>query len=212
MGGRCQVPCDRGHRGQSDHVPGPCGVFMGRVWPCNLSPRGNSRGSWRGGAVPTDREQMEGLSTPCRGQGPACRLHTCSGFCLHTGCGWLVSGEQWEEKGHVRWEWAAGTHSGNQVRLSAGRPPPGAQQLGAAPRLCPWPDWAPASPLLRFPSPRLEESQGQIPLPLIWYPFLPCFGCSALSLEQRDAHKSHTLGPVHKCSPKVSPPPSTRGK
>lgn len=36
----------------------------------------------------------------------------------------------------------------------------------------------------------------------MWSPFLHCFSCSALSSEQRDAQKSHTLGLVHKCSPK----------
>lgn len=48
-GGRCRVPGDRGHLGQADRVPGPCEVIMGRVWPCKLSPCGNSRGCWRGG-------------------------------------------------------------------------------------------------------------------------------------------------------------------
>ena len=71
----------------------------------------------------------------------------------------------------------------------------------------PWPEWAPASRLLRSPGLRLEAH-----LPLIWYPFLPRFRCSALSSEQGDAQKSHTLGLIHKCFPKVSSPPSTRGK
>ena len=103
-------------------------LITGRAWPCKLSPRRNSGGCWRGGPVPTDMDETGCLSTPCREQGTACRLRTCSGFCLHTGCGWLLSGEQWEEKGHVRWEWAAGTHSGNQGRLTARGPLPGAHR------------------------------------------------------------------------------------
>ena len=40
---------------------------------------------------------------------------------------WLVAdGEQREEKGRARWEWAAGTHSGNQGGLTARGRPPGA--------------------------------------------------------------------------------------
>lgn len=82
------------------------------------------------------------------------QARTCSGFCLHTGCGWLLSGEQREEKGRVRVGGGGDTlgkpgapdlfASVSALAATGGREP--------APHRCPWPDWASASPLLRSPS------------------------------------------------------------
>ena len=90
---------------------------------------------------------------------------------------WLVAdGEQREEKGRARWEWAAGTHSGNQRGLMARGRPPGAPHSPLtggrepAPHLRPWPDWASAAPLLRSLGPRPEAH-----LPLLWSPLSSLF-------------------------------------
>ena len=50
--GRCRVPCDRGHLGQDDHVPGPCEVIMGRVQPCTLSHVGTPGAAGEEGLFP----------------------------------------------------------------------------------------------------------------------------------------------------------------
>lgn len=148
---------------------------MGRVWPCKLSPCGIPGAAGEETAFSLT-EKTGGLSTPCRQQRPARRLRACAGFCLHTGCGWLLSREQREKKGRARWEWAAGTHSGNQGSLTARGPPPGAPHSPLtggrepAPHLRPWPDWASASPLLRSLGPRPEAH-----LPLLWSPHSSLF-------------------------------------